>query len=195
MKYLKNFIDLFESLESSEDRIHFSGKKINTLKNTIQKDKPEFKPQGLWYAFGDDWGRFSDDFRDNDYKYKIILKEGSESKILKITSLTELNSFIKKYVVKTGFNVRGARSSVKWKEVAKDYSGFEFLNYEEDSIRNFYWDEELVEKEKSKLTSKFDMFLMDKYSKEGYYDWCHYFDIISGCIWDVSIIESIEPID
>jgi len=97
--------------------------------------------------------------------------------------------------VKTGFNVRGVRSSVKWKEVAKDYSGFEFLNYEEDSIRNFYWDEELVEKEKSKLTSKFDVFLMDKYSKEGYYDWCHWFDVISGCIWDVSIIESIEPID
>jgi len=47
MKYLKNFIDLFESLESSEDRIHFSGKEINTLRNTIQKNKPEFKPQGL----------------------------------------------------------------------------------------------------------------------------------------------------
>jgi hypothetical protein len=108
MKYLKNFIDLFESLESSEDRIHFSGKEINTLRNTIQKDKSEFKPQGLWYAFGDDWSRFSDDFRDNDYKYKIILKEGSESKILKITSISELNSFIKKYLVKTNYNIRGA---------------------------------------------------------------------------------------
>lgn len=41
MKYLKNFIDLFESLEGSQDRIHFSGKEISILRNTIQKDKPE----------------------------------------------------------------------------------------------------------------------------------------------------------
>lgn len=52
MKYLKNFIGLFESLENSEDRIHFSDKEINTLRNTEQKQKPEFKPQGPDYTLG-----------------------------------------------------------------------------------------------------------------------------------------------
>jgi len=195
MKYLINFQSyLIESLENNEDRIHYSPIEIIELKSFSQSTESDVKPIGLWYAFGENWNKFSDNFRENRYKYKVILKEGTESKILKITNMEELLDFIKEYIEPTGFKFKGSRSQIKWNEVAKKYSGFEFLNYDRDNIRNFYRDEDLVNKYKSTLDNKLDMSKVDFYFYKGYYDWAHYFDIVSGCIWDSSIIDSLEEI-
>jgi hypothetical protein len=85
-----------------------------------------YKPEGLWFACGNDWIDWCEreGFNTNTYKHKYSIKEIDSSSILIIDSDNDLTEFKKNYVfIDKPFS---PGNQIKWAEIAKIYSGIYF---------------------------------------------------------------------
>ena len=146
------------------DRLNMSDN-VELDLNKKYKQREWFKPDGLWYGFGDNWLKFvriEMPEREGDYLFKLDIDETS---ILKIKNLKELIVFTVDY----GINERSERSDIdfvfqiNWPKVAKEYKGIEIDKINPGERMTLQW----------------------------YRTW----DIASGCIWDTSAIKNVVNLE
>jgi len=146
-------------------------KRINVL---TARQKMTYKPEGLWYGFGDSWLRWvRSEMPDweGKYLYKIHV---SSSNILQINSATDMKNFHDKYSKSEAQRNPASRAKPKipkawgppelifWQNVAYDYAGIEITPYLSEFRMKYTW----------------------------YYGW----DVASGCIWRSSAITGYEEV-
>lgn len=94
------------------------------------------KPNGFWYALGDEWGQYlktHDKERYTSYDY-IASIDIDYADILKINSSQKLEDFHKNYSVKRNFN-----PAIDWKKVSEDYKGIEIIPYRPEFRHIYLW--------------------------------------------------------
>lgn len=164
----------------------FSTKSFKELNNTIQH--PQYlKPDGLWFACGNDWVQFmlENDFKQDAYDKLYELKIDTTN-VLLIKSFSALEKFNKKYSYKArtsfvGFDVVAGKdkemtetySYIDWTAVAKKYSGVIICPSFLDKI----W----------KLTES-------KPSTINKYFWYYLWDVASGVIWNQDAFQSAKMV-
>ena len=148
-------------------------KKINfNFKKVYKQSNSDFKPNGFWYSYYNDWYNFiQKEAQQFQYKYihkininsKVLtdIKNKNKDKILVINNLKDFDIFNKRY----GHIHHGENKKfdvVNWKKVSKDYGGIEIGPY-------------LI--------------------KRRHLSWYYSFDVASGCIWNIkAIIKNAELI-
>jgi hypothetical protein len=147
-------------------RIIMSKGPIERIPNTPQPIRS--KPDGLWYACGNewlDWLKYEMPHWIGKYIYAIEL---NEDKILKITNVQEFEEFERAYRASEkddpsrmhGFGGGGGDISyIDWPKVAKEYGGVEICPY---------------------MSSKREV------------DWYYPWDVASGCIWSSGVVKSLK---
>ena len=137
-------------------------KTLDLLKVYKQNSNITFKPMGIWYGIDDEWLRWMKGNMNHWVRPYNIEIDVEESKMLIISTIPQLDAFIKKYHKRgSEFEFMG---EINWKRVAKDYSGIEIQNYYELKWGDY----------------PYRMGAM----------WFHGWDVSSGCIWDLSIIKN-----
>lgn len=162
--------------------IHYSHEEIVKLDNRIYSEEINRlrgvrpKPVGLWVSVEDDpedgwleWSR-ENDFRLEDltYKYRVILRE--DAKILHLKG--------------TGQIIHFSRQRCK-KELSMPqalYSSFDSYSVDWDIVKEEY---------QGIIISPYDWACRMHVDTMWYYGW----DCASGCLWDLSCIDSFELID
>lgn len=176
---------------------HFSNKKIKKLFD-VDQSKSFMKPQGLWYATDDDWISFqlsNDTKHKYKYKYEVdvnytTINKPDKNKILLIKNNKAYNLFLQKYCSLDDTTDRRWIFNTNWFDVSKSYGGIELKNLHKLKI--------------SKDTLTF--FNLDKnlqfYTQISFYkpDIVHiypdimFFDIDSGCVWNIKALKKINLI-
>lgn len=146
-------------------RFHHTNERVIDL--TRKYDQTFFKkPLGLWYDIDCSW---SDWCRHNDYgEYdNHFLLNVEMTDILVIDTAEKLVQFHDKFsFVPEGFEkVSGDWRQIKWDFLAKHYAGIEIAPYRGEQR-----------------------------GLRGYF-WYQIWDIASGCIWDLSVIKSVQKVD
>jgi hypothetical protein len=145
--------------------------KIDIEKVFIQPEfSPNMKPNGFWYSIGGEWLKWmkNADFG-NKKKYNIEIYL-NESDIVIIKDFSDLEKFQEKYKNSSDKELFVGIETINWIDVSKDYKGFEIQNYK--NIKN-------------DINSN-----LLKYMHK--YMWFNFFDVSSGCLWDLSCVESYE---
>lgn len=144
-------------------RLHYSNRPIKKVK-PVKVQEIKWKPKGLWYSCGTawkDWGDAEDFGIPTDYVYEL---EVDASKILFISSVKEIDSFTKKYLVPSEFcfgeEFLYKSGNINWPEVASLVSGIEISPYVWKRRMEYMW----------------------------YYGW----DVASGCIWNPDAIQKFS---
>lgn len=163
-----------------------SPKFFKTLNNTVQHHQ-YWKPDGLWFACGNDWIRFmlENDFQQDAYDYLYELKIDTTN-VLVIKSFSALEKFNKEYSYKVqtsfaafdvvtgkGKEITETYSYIDWTAVAKKYNGIIICPSFLDKI----W----------KLTES-------KPSTINKYFWYSLWDVASGVIWKQDAFQSAKMI-
>lgn len=144
---------------------------INTGRKKLNLSMPykqngHFKPKGLWYGIDNEWLDWcSSEMKHWIKKYNIEI-EVNENKLLIIETKKQLKDFEKRFGTNTlPQTMKGLEFiEINWKRVTECYSGIELRNYH-----------------------------AIKYSRDFAFEWSCWFyawDVSSGCIWDLSIINS-----
>lgn len=127
---------LLESKLSDDMRIHMSNKPINLIqKSYIQK--PNMKPEGFWYGFGNewvDWCKYEMPDRIGKYKYNVDV---GDTNILKIKTLNELKKFNQDYHSNLFDN--DISMHIDWVKVASEYDGIEINPYQYQARFDIFW--------------------------------------------------------
>jgi hypothetical protein len=150
--------------------------------------QPQYlKPDGLWFACGNDWIRFmlENDFKQDAYNYLYELKIDTTN-VLLIKSFSALEKFNKEYSykVRTSFvafdvvtgkdkKVTETYSYIDWTDVAKKYNGIIICPSFLDKI----W----------KLTESKPA-IINKYF------WYYLWDVASGVIWNQAAFQNAKMI-
>jgi len=155
-----------------DDRIIFSNVNRINFEETTKYQNISFKPNGLWYGFGDIWLKFIKTTNMNK-KYTKIHKIEITDKVLLLKNREDMINFSLKFgnvfrFPKLHQIEQGSISTINWDKVSKLYSGIE--------IRNPYDFETNVNNLEIHLT------------------WLNGWDISSGCIWSKDGIEYIKNI-
>ena len=179
-------------------RNHESYKEIIQLRNRSQgKENFSTKPQGLWYGFGDSWLGWQQN-ADADfvevpdkaiiYDLKInafatFAEPANTKKVLVLSTETESDQFYSKYKTTMGevFGIPGLRDIglseyINWHHVANDYAGIEIPTIDRypNGIQRY-----------RRLSENYDSALPN-------HRFMHHWDVPSGCIWDISVVESFS---
>lgn len=88
-----------------------------------------YKPNGLWYAFGDEWIKFRR-IINLSYLFQIDLAE--EIKLLRLSSKEDIIKFNIAYAADTN------NRAINWKQVASEYDGIEIIPFIKN-LSSFYW--------------------------------------------------------
>lgn len=166
-------IDKIKKLIHPEDRIIMAKRDILPLHFPVeQRDRPDQKPRGLWYAIGTEWidwveHEMPEWMGSNFYKIEI-----DESKILFLKSSYDMMKFTLNYSPTpekmSGFSIDISKMAlfdkmyIDWELVAKQYSGIEISPYRYQDRHRYMW----------------------------YYGW----DVASGCIWNKDAIIRVHKI-
>jgi len=169
--------------------IHTSFQKINKLKNT-NKQRKDFKPNGLWYSTNNNWNKYAIDNMYNQlhtyfYKLKIIhttINKLDKNKILLIKTKKDYTNFIIEY----GNELKIKNSQdvcfiiINWRRVAQNFGGIELKNLEN------------LKKSHTFLLNHFNS--NSKIKKNKIISPLNLFDIDSGCIWNIQTIKLFEEV-
>ena len=115
------------------DKVFVTSKEYKGFVDVKQQAGPWMKPNGLWYACGDEWIRFDHGLQNAKYLYKIEL---DYSKILRLTQ-KDVKAFEKEYGVNKG-NPSMKMVVIDWKKVSERYGGIEICPYM-PKIREHFW--------------------------------------------------------
>jgi hypothetical protein len=111
-------------------KIHTSEKPISKLRSTSQKNY--FKPNGLWYACGQEWIDWAEEnLSYGDYIYLVHIKD---SQILHLDSAKDLLEFTAKYG-----GAGPTKEWIDWKKVASKYGGVEICPYQWSMRMELMW--------------------------------------------------------
>jgi hypothetical protein len=128
---------------------------------------PLFKPNGLWYADGDEWltwcnSNQAEQFTHYKYSYELNI---DFSRMCVLETLESVLEFHWKYSYKYSDTLK----AIDWKKVRDDYSGIEVRNYE-----TLYWSS----------------------SMRGII-WPRNWTVSSGCVWDLSTVSwsTAQPLE
>lgn len=177
-----------KSLQELRKKLHatklyfFSPTPFTRFNNKIQHSKL-IKPNGLWFACGNDWIKFmlDNDFKTDAYDYLYELKIDA-TKILVIKTFNALEKFNKEYsyTISTTFDaldfltgkqrqVTEEHTYINWASVSKVYDGIMIC----PSFMNKIW--KLWKKQPSIINNFF---------------WYYMWDIASGVIWNEKAFDS-----
>lgn len=157
---------------SGNKKYHFSSKPLKNIRSLSQETigfTAYDKPNGFWYSCGDDWLKFLETEMPYELNSKIYVYEVDidDSKILKMSTASDLDAFTEKYHVKDAAkllipNLSYTKQTIDWDMVAKEYSGVEICPYIGSRRLQLSW----------------------------YYGW----DVASGCIWNRDAVKSVKLI-
>ncbi len=127
----------FPTVDLSDKRVVFLKKKYSGLEKQTQKVSD--KPNGLWWASGDDWLSFAENFvptkiRDANYLYGLRISD----RVLRLATVTDVVVFTGEFGQYHGDE---ADILIDWAAVAKQYAGIEIIPYQYDlrRERGFEW--------------------------------------------------------
>lgn len=125
------------------------------------------KPSGLWISVNDEWKKWciEENFHIEELYTQNEIKILDFSKIFISNTIEDIKSFKDKYSKLDSLII-----FIDWQKVMKDYDGI--------IIHNFY-----------DLKYKDDLLYDEKFM------WLYSWDIPSGCIWNLNIIEVIDSIN
>ena len=130
----------------SGERIHVSNNPIQELRDlTAQngvpsENRPDGKPDGFWYAFGDSWLYWTSmnmSTKNYEHAYKVVV---DRSKIVSIRNQDMLDDFNREFTYET--DMRQFPYLIDWGKVSQRYSGFEIPCYDDinfQEIRRNRW--------------------------------------------------------
>lgn len=151
------------------NRIHHTNKKTISIPYAVPYvQKPDHKPDGLWYGINWEWEEWCESNMPNWRHGKHFSLQIDMEKILLLDSIVKINNFQEEYgqlpdwMAKRDMNILFDHIYINWKKVAEKYSGIEINPYQ--------------------------------YSLRHKMLWLSGWDISSGCIWNLSAIKSLEPI-
>jgi len=149
---------------------HYSKKPLRyeDVKSKKQKDKPDWKPVGLWVSMDGSWKEWceAEEFSLDRLACEADIELKPDARICRIKSVEELDTFHENYKAPLFPDAPiqlGAMIGIDWKKVAKNYQGI--------IIAPYIWERRLEG---------------DAHSL--YYGW----DVASGCIWDKNAISVIK---
>lgn len=126
----------FTSKLTPNDKVFVTPYEYKGFKSVSQKNEPAPKPNGLWYACGNEWLDFDFGAEDAKYLYKLDI---DYSRILKLTD-KDIKQFEKEYLQKHP-RVEDYYM-INWKKVAEKYSGIEICPFMQN-IHNLSMNENL----------------------------------------------------
>lgn len=135
-KFLKESETPFADLEgngkvsiSKEQRTIASADEYKGFRPEKQREKPGYKPEGLWYACGDEWIEWTKSEMPEWLKeYKYLYEISITDRVLKIDTPEKFKAFEEEYV-DNGPNADKFSNWIDWARVAKDYDGIEICPY------------------------------------------------------------------
>ena len=125
---------LLKHLDDRTKRIVMAKSSISKLNFPVEQTKLalSIKPCGLWYGFGPSWVEWVESEMPEwkgKYYYKL---EVNENKLIQLSTYSDIINFTEKFFDREpGF--------IKWKDVAKKYSGIEINPYVHPSKYNVTW--------------------------------------------------------
>lgn len=199
----KNYLNILRFLkeENYENKFyHLSIKPIKDLKDSFSDKKSwltdsiYYNPKGLWISCGDAWIRWAGNdvhqWSLSTYIYEVTVTPT----VLRISSLSELEKFIKKYKFPNSrlkiYNV------INWKKVKEEYDGLIICPYLGDEIWGkkankfgLYGDNKKIEEYIKKLVG-------DSWKNSIYFlaEWYRHWETATGTIWRVTGIKNIKLI-
>jgi len=156
----------------SGERIHVSNNPIEELRDlTAQngvpsENRPDGKPDGFWYAFGDSWLYWTSmnmSTKNYEHAYKVVV---DRSKIISIRNQDMLDDFNREFTYET--DSKYMPYLVDWGKVSQRYSGFEIPAYDDLEISG------------------------DRYIIRN--RWLLNWDIPSGVIWNPNAVLKLKPL-
>jgi hypothetical protein len=157
----------------SEERIHVSEDPVQELRDlTVQngvpsENRPDGKPDGFWYAFGDSWLYWTSinnmSTKNYEHTYKVVV---DKSKIVSIRNQDMLDDFNREFTYET--DSKYMPYLVNWVKVSQKYSGFEIPAYDDLEISG------------------------DRYIIRN--RWLLNWDIPSGVIWNPNAVLKLKPL-
>ena len=122
------------------------------------------KPEGLWYAYGDQWSKLCADLEWEHKEKDVYNLEINLNEICVLKSFTDLLNFGERFG-----RVKGCNEFIRWNDVADNYKGIEISG---------------------NLHTYFDM--ARKSNNYSFIPWFYGFDVEGGCLWDLSVITEFE---
>ena len=155
---------------NSIQRLIYSDKPFTSFRETQQDpvdlsgDVGPKKPNGLWYACGDQWARFISIEGYNESHYTHLYEINiNESEMLMIRTTEDFEGLEARYGRRGNAPQEWKNElHIDWPAIAQDYAGIEICPYQGSKRRASQW----------------------------YYPW----DVASGCIWSSRAIAGIKEI-
>lgn len=154
--------------------IHYSTSYLSEVRSCRQDPRRNIgKPNGLWVSVEgeDDWANWckDNDFGCLDYATEVVLRQSAN--VLRLSSACDLDEFHAKhsYVAHRYGVDLGNRTDIDWTAIAKSYDGIIIAPYVWSRRLNF---------DKSGCVS----------------DWYYGWDCSSGCIWNASAVDRLNPL-
>jgi hypothetical protein len=145
---------------TQNDLVHFSSQRIEMLRPNVYKQRPGYKPHGLWVSVGAAWRTWceGESWNLNGVKYAYTIQLTHPANILRLRGVADIDRFTDTY--RTGTAVGGLFIGyIDWLTVAATYQGI--------IIAPYCWERRL----------------------EPGFSWYYGWDCASGCIWDLSIVK------
>ena len=131
-KFLKEGENPFGVPVSDDQKVFISKNKFEGFRSVKQREKPRFKPDGLWYACGDSWIEWTKSQEPGWLeKSKYLYEISTTSRVLVINTPEKFGAFEKEYIY-TGPGAYKDIRKIDWARVAKDHAGIEICPYRED---------------------------------------------------------------
>lgn len=173
---------------------HYSSKLIKKLRNTEQVVNYNYhtKPLGLWISIedGNGWKECCDDenYNQRGFKHKYSLKLKKDSTILHLKTSTQIREFSEKYGIteKDGYEML-KESFDTLDEKTKQSAVAYFQTYFSKRRDNIDWIT-VAEEYQGIIIAPYQFDCRLETETSWYYGW----DCSSGCIWDVSCVESFK---
>lgn len=109
-------------------RIHMSKNHINKLEKRYYIQRPDDKPDGFWYGFGNEWIDWTETVgpeRKGEYIYEVHI---NDSNILQIKDYQQFIAFTKEYKSKKQI-IPEIIFSIDWSRIEFKYDGIEINPY------------------------------------------------------------------
>lgn len=150
--------------------VHFSRKPLNLLAKGVEygvhRDRPYFKPHGLWVSDEDEHGWKSwcqsEQWGEETLTHACDVSLKDDANILYIRTASELNEFTEQYKRVDSLDAELDITRIDWPRVMPEYDGIIITPYQWSMRLDLMW----------------------------YYGW----DCASGCIWNIGAIDKVTPI-
>ena len=149
--------------------VNKSGPAIIHMNREYTQPNLRRKPVGLWYSIDFEWIEWLKQAGYTPGTTNVSI-DVDESRMYIITNLDDLDAF--QAIYESTDPAKAQFSFIDWEAVAKDWAGVEIRNFQELN---------------KAILNKWDLFAK--------FPWVSQLDCSSGCIWDLSIINSFESVE